>query len=73
MTKHQHYRGVWLLTIQTGGCDSQSCHPTDRPLSMPVGAVSVMLAEVEDLSTVGGIIPCTRDQESQKMETGAEH
>lgn len=40
---------------------------------MPVGAVSVMLAEVEDLSTVGGNIPSTRDQESQKTEAGAEH
>lgn len=40
---------------------------------MPVGAVSVMLAKVEDPSTVSGIIPSTRDQESQKTETGAEY
>lgn len=39
---------------------------------MPVGAVSVMLAKVEDLPTVSGVIPSTRDQGSQKIETGAE-
>lgn len=59
---------VWSLSNQTVGSDGQNCPLTDETVGMPVGAVSIMLIEVEDLSPVGGTIPSAGHLRGYKME-----